>query len=150
MRFTWVALHWYGISFAIRYQRQMHHLKMEKRIRRNLRLTRPHRVLELYSPRATHKMKLIRIRVKFLFSLSRIMCSLHKCINIIYYALTYRSNCIDTWAFYDRTRKATLPKWETIVSLHTGTFKTQRWSYVLYHFFNIVILLIRILNSYLI
>jgi len=41
---------------------------MEKRIHRNLKLTRHHPVLEPYLPRATRKMKLIRIQVKFLFT----------------------------------------------------------------------------------
>jgi len=51
----------------------MQHLKMEKRIHRNLKLTRHHPVLEPYLPRATRKMKLIRIQVKFLFTLHYII-----------------------------------------------------------------------------
>lgn len=85
-------------------------LKMEKRIRRSLRLTRHHPVLEPYLLRATRRMKSIRFQVNFPFILTCVTYFLYECIDIVYYALICRSNCVDAWTFHDGTRKVALPK----------------------------------------
>ena len=108
---------------------------MEKRIHGNLRSMRHRRVLELYLPKVTYRMKLIPIQV-YLYG-----CIVVQVFFFVYwstfYVLIHRSYCIDTWAFYDRTRKTTLSKWKAFISLHTRTYKAQCRLYVLYHFLSL-------------
>lgn len=78
---------------------------MEKHIHGNLRLMKHHPVLELYLPKVTYKMKLIHIQVCTII-ISLKVFSIY--LPIFYIMLICRSNCIDTWAIYDGTRKTTL------------------------------------------